>query len=361
MIWPIVLLLLTAASMACAQAAPTWTRDGVERFARLALACVHQEYPSKISHTLQSDEDAKPPRLLTPVFYGCYDWHSAVHGHWLLVRAARGLGGDPLAAEARAALRRSFTADRVAGEIAYLQGQDREPFERPYGLAWLLLLAAELAEWKEDPDARAWSRVLDPLEALAAARLLAYFAKLGQPARVGEHSQTAFALGLALDWARIRGRSAERLALAAQARAFFAADRGWSLRFEPSGQDFLSPGLAEADVLRRVLAPAEFAAWLAAFLPEIPSDGSDAYLPVAVPADRRDGKLAHLDGLNLSRAWMLEGILAGLPHEDPRRPSLERARDRHREAGLAAVTGEHYAGGHWLGSFALYLETGRGL
>lgn len=344
------------------------------RFARLALDCVHQEYPNKIAHVLQEDADAKPPRQLTPAFYGCYDWHSAVHGHWLLARLARSFPEAPFAADARAALAKSLAAEHIATEVAYLNGEGRRTFERPYGLAWLLQLAAELAEWaksSDDPEARGpavrgWSENLAPLEAVAAERFAEWLPKLGHPIRTGEHSQTAFAFGLALDWARQRGRKDLEDLLTERSRALYLQDRDCPLDYEPSGQDFLSPCLAEADLLRRLLPPPVFAAWLGRFLPGIPwtddeTGGAGDWLVPAVVTDPTDGKLAHLDGLNLSRAWMLEGILRGLPEDDPRRPALASAARRHRDSGLASVTGEHYEGGHWLGSFAVYLVTGRGL
>jgi hypothetical protein len=337
------------------------TMPQAEPFADLALACVHTEYPNKIAHTLTSDADARPPRALTPIFYGCFDWHSSVHGHWLLVRVARLHPGTPLAAKANAALARSFTAENAAGELAYLRGPQRQEFERPYGLAWLLQLTAELHDW-DSPAARAWLDVLRPLQAEAVARYTDWLPKLTRPIRTGEHSQTAFAFGLALDWARTADDAAFERLLVDRARAFYEGDRACPMTYEPSGQNFVSPCLAEADLMRRVLDREAFAEWLAAFLPDIPRNRADAsWLDPGVVLDASDGKLAHLDGLNLSRAWMLEGILSALPPDDPRQPALEAAAARHRQAGLAAVTGEHYAGGHWLGTFAMYLTSGRGL
>ncbi len=331
----------------------------VERFARLALECVHQEYPNKIAHVLSSDEDVAPPRELTPAFYGCFDWHSSVHGHWLLTRLARMYPEAEFAAAARKALARSLTAASLSADAAYVAGEGRASFERPYGLAWLLCLAEELRDW-DDPQARKWSANFAPLEKVAAERIKSWLPKLYYPIRVGEHSQTAFAFGLILDWAEaVEDEEMVTLVKGASLR-FYLEDRACPLGYEPSGQDFLSPCIAEADLMRRILPPSQFAQWLNAFLPEIPADGGAGWLPVAVVTDRSDGKLAHLDGLNLSRAWMLEGILAGLPEDDPRRPALRAAADAHSAAGLASVTGEHYEGGHWLGSFATYLVTGKG-
>jgi hypothetical protein len=332
-----------------------------ERFARLALKCVHQEYPNKIAHVLSSDADARVPRELTPAFYGCYDWHSSVHGHWLLARVARLVPEAPFAVDARKALARSLTPANLNAELAYLEGKGRASFERPYGLAWLLQLAAELREW-DTAEARAWSEALAPLERAAVARLREWLPKLTQPVRVGEHSQTAFALGLVLDWARIaRDTETEALVLR-RANDFFAGDKRCPISYEPSGEDFLSPCLAEADLMRRVQqSPKAYARWVTAFLPEVPRGGGAEWLAPGVVSDPTDPKLAHLDGLNLSRAWMLEGIAASMPARDERVEALRAAAAQHREKGLAAVTGEHYEGGHWLGTFAVYLVTGRGL
>jgi len=331
-----------------------------ERFAKLALRCVHKEYPNKISHVLNSDADVAPPQKLTPAFYGCYDWHSSVHGHWLSVRLLRTFPDASFAKAARDALKESLTAENLKAEATYLRGDGRASFERPYGLAWLLQLCAELREW-DTPEAREMLANLKPLEEAAIERLTTWLPKLSNPIRIGEHNQTAFALGLVLDYAR--GKNDERLAkLAADsARKFYLADTDCPLAYEPSGEDFLSPCLAEADVMRRVLTQAEFAKWLSQFLPQIPRRATADWLPVVISPDPSDPKLAHLDGLNLSRAWMLEGILFSLPADDPRRPALTSAAEAHRRAGLAAVTGEHYEGGHWLGSFAVYLTTQRGL
>ena len=331
-----------------------------ERFAKLALACVGKEYPNKISHVLNSDSDVAPPRKLTPAFYGCYDWHSSVHGHWLLVRLVRTRPNVAAATSARDALRKSLTAENLKQEAAYLQGKGRASFERPYGLAWLLQLCTELREW-DDPLAREMSTNLRPLENAAIERLRTWLPKLSHPVRIGEHDQTAFALGLMLDYAQISEQESFAKLASDSAKKFFLADIDCALSYEPSGEDFLSPCLGEADVMRRVLSPTEFAEWLKKFMPRIPTMATADWLPVTVSPDRSDPKLAHLDGLNLSRAWMLEGIISALPRDDSRRPALAAAAAAHRLAGLAAVTGEHYEGGHWLGSFAVYLTTRRGI
>ena len=331
-----------------------------ERFARLALECVEREYPNKIAHVLNDAGDARPPRDLTPVFYGCYDWHSAVHGHWLLVRLARTFPESAFAVEAMGVLERGFTDEKIAAEVAYLEGDGRVSFERPYGLAWLLQLAAELREW-DDEQAQWYAFTLGPLERIASERLAEWLPKLTHPIRVGEHSQTAFAFGLIWDWAVIAQDTVMQQLIKQSIEQFYLSDRDCPLAYEPSGQDFLSPCLAEADLVRRLMDRSTFAAWLGAFLPQVPFNGADTWLEPGIVTDPTDPKLAHLDGLNLSRAWMLEGIAAGLPSEDPRLAAITAAAERHREAGLRSVTGEHYEGGHWLGSFATYLVTGRGL
>ncbi|MBA2272128.1 MAG: DUF2891 domain-containing protein [Chthoniobacterales bacterium] len=331
-----------------------------ERFAKLALECVHKEYPNKISHTMNSDADVAPPRTLTPAFFGCYDWHSSVHGHWLLARLARRFPDAPFAGPAREALRKSLTAENLQTEAAYLRGEGRASFERPYGLAWLLQLSTELREW-DDPDAREMLANLRHLEEATLERLNKWLPKLSHPIRIGEHAQTAFALGLMLDYARATGNTEFAKLLTEKARKFYGNDKNAPLAYEPGGEDFLSPALGEADVMRRVLPPAEFARWLKEFMPQLPTNAKADWLPVAVSPDPSDPKLAHLDGLNISRAWMLEGIVSGLPPNDSRRPAFTAAAEAHHRAGLAAVTGEHYEGGHWLGSFAVYLVSQRGI
>jgi hypothetical protein len=351
---------IAVAAVAPQSSPPALDPAAAERFARLALDCVHREYPNKIAHVLQSGEDARPPRVLTPAFYGCYDWHSSVHGHWLLARLARRFPEAPFAGEARAALAVSLTPANIAAEVAYLRGPGRTSFERPYGLAWLLALAAELRSW-DDPQAREWALILEPLEVESAQRIVAWLPKLQYPIRSGEHSQTAFAFGLIADWTQVRGDVGLARLLEGAARRYYLADRDCPLRYEPSGEDFLSPCLAEADFMRRMLPTHEFAEWLGGFLPGLPTDGRADWLPPGIVTDRSDPKLAHIDGLNLSRAWMLEGIASRLPEKDRRRAALEAAARAHAAAALPAVTGEHYEGGHWLGTFAVYLTTRAGL
>ena len=349
-------LLWLSPSLATGQAA-TIEQERIARFARLALACATQEYPNLIHHTMDSDDQIGAPRQLTPSFYGCYDWHSAVHGHWLLARAARLHPQADFATDARAVLAQNLRADKLLSEAAYLSHPLRQGFERPYGLAWLLQLAAELDEW-DDPQARQWRLALRPLEQIAVERLSSWIPKLHYPIRIGEHSQTAFAFGLIWDYANRANNQVLRSIIEDAGNRFYRNDRQCPLNYEPSGHDFLSPCLAEADFMRRLLAPSEFAEWLSGFAPNLSDKGA---LPVGVVTDRADGKLAHIDGLNISRAWMLEGIVSGLPADDPRVAALTELARQHADSGLAGVSDEHYAGGHWLGSFALYLLSKRGL
>jgi hypothetical protein len=356
----VLLLAWNVVSAETTAVSPSFDIKAAERFASLALACVHREYPNKLSHSLNSDRDVAPPRKLTPAFYGCYDWHSSVHGHWLLVRLVRTFPDAGFAPSAREALRQSLTADNLTGEAAYLRAEGRASFERPYGLTWLLQLAVELREW-DDPEARDMAANLRPLEQAALQRLNGWLPKLSHPVRIGEHDQTSFALGLMLDYARVSGDTGFADLILTKARQFYLEDKDCPLAYEPSGEDFLSPCLGEADLMRRVLPSTEFSHWLRTFLPQISPARKDAWLAPVVSPDPSDPKLAHLDGLNLSRAWMLEGIAAGLPKGDKRLPMSTAVAEEHKRAGLAAVTGKHYEDGHWLGSFAVYLVTTRGI
>lgn len=331
-----------------------------DRFAILALDCVHREYPNKISHVLQSADDAKPPSALTPAFYGCYDWHSSVHGHWLLTRILTTNPNSVLADEIRAKLSKSFTAENFEGELAYYLAPGRNSFERPYGIAWYLQLVSELEE-SDDTQLRAWRETLRPLEGAIVEKTRAWLPNLSYPVRLGTHNQTAFAFGLMIDYARTVGDVEFEADVTRKVLMFHRDDANCPLSYEPSGEDFLSPCLMEADLMRRVLTDVEFSAWLGAFLPQIPSDGTEDWLEPGIVLDASDGKLVHLDGVNLSRAWALEGIASALPEGDPRVGALMASAVRHREVGIAAVSDEHYSGSHWLASFATYLTTQRGL
>jgi hypothetical protein len=324
----------------------------------MARDAIQREYPVALVTVLDHADDVGTPKQLTPVFHGSFDWHSAVHGHWTLARGARLHPDAPWAEPAREALARSFSREKLERELAFLER--RPTFERPYGLAWVLQLAAELLAW-EHTSARRWSQALAPLEDLASKRLLDWATRLPWPVRSGEHGQSAFAFGLALDWARDAGRTTYRERMELECRRLYRADTAAPVAYEPSAHDFLSPVLAEADMLRRVLPREAFANWLYSFLPDPREEMLTRWLTPVTPPDRGDGKFAHLDGLNLSRAWMLDGILSGLSETHEHYSVLERASAMHAAAGLGGAIGEDWMGSHWLGTFAVYLLTRRGV
>jgi hypothetical protein len=332
----------------------TLTRDRASAFAKLALKGVRKEYPNKPEHVLGGPADVKSPKALHPAFYGCYDWHSSVHGHWMLARLARRFPDLPEAAAIRRVLADHLTADNLAAEAAYFARPESRSFERPYGWAWLLKLAEELHGW-DDPAAKAWSRNLRPLADAIAARYLDYFPKQTYPIRTGVHPNTAFGLAFAHDYAAAVGHPRLRALVEERAKAYFGADADVPAGWEPGGADFFSPALTEADLMRRVLPPAEFPAWFHKFLPGAARGEPKALFTPATVTDRTDPQLVHLDGLNLSRAWGLKGVAAALPADDPARPALLASAARHAEAGLAHVASGDYAGEHWLASFAVYL------
>jgi hypothetical protein len=337
---------------------PTTLEVFLNQVIPITLSHLHREYPNGLLHRLDEQTDARSPAQLHPAFYGCYDWHSAVHSHWQVVRALHLYPDAPFAEAAVAALNRSFTTENLAGELAYLSR--RPNFELPYGMAWMLQLLGELRE-QSTPQAERWRTVLAPLETHAAARFRHYLSRLPYPIRSGVHNQTAFAMTLALDWAHVAGDTALATQIAEKALTFFAADRDAPLAYEPSGTDFLSPTLAQADLLRRVLPPTEFARWLWQFWGPYALEILPHCLTPLQVVDFSDGQLAHFTGLNLSRAWMLAGIAAALPATDPRRPLLAHLADQHREAGLRDALHPDYMVAHWTPTFALYLLTGRGL
>lgn len=335
---------------------PKLTRDQASSFARLALKGTDKEYPNKPEHVMAGPDDVKPPKALHPAFYGCYDWHSSVHGHWMLARLLRLFPDLPEAARIRSMLRDHLTAEKLQAEADYFARKDSKSFERPYGWAWLLKLAEELHGW-DDPDAREWSRNLTPLADAIVARYLDFFPRQTYPIRTGVHPNTAFGLSFAIDYARAVGDSRLRARVEERARAYFAADIDAPAKWEPSGADFFSPCLMEADLMRRVLSPAEFPAWFARFLPGASQGEPPSLFTPATVTDRTDPQLVHLDGLNLSRAWCMRSIAEALPAGDPAREALATSSSRHAASALEHVASGDYAGEHWLASFAVYLLT----
>jgi hypothetical protein len=332
----------------------TLSADLAAALARTALAGITREYPNSPAHVLHAAADTRRPRELHPAFYGCFDWHSAVHTHWQLVRLLRRWPCLPTAETVRAALNTHLTAANLRAEAAYFAEPGRSGFERPYGWAWLLKLAMEARSWN-DPDAQRWAVALAPLAELIAERYLDFLPRLTYPVRSGVHSNTAFGLGFALDYARSASHAPLHDLLITRSNAYFAADRDGPAAWEPSGSDFLSPCLVEADLMRRVLPAPAFAAWLSDFLPGLAAGAPAQLFTPALVSDRSDGQIVHLDGLNLSRAWCFWGIAGVLPPDDPRRSAVHSAAERHARAGLAGINSGDYMGEHWLGSFALYM------
>lgn len=323
-------------------------------FARLALNCIGREYPNKLDHCIEDASQVQSPRSLHPAFYGCFDWHSAVHGHWMLVHMLRRSAPLEDPQEIRAALYKNLTPENLLAEVAYFKQRGRASFERTYGWAWLLKLAEELHDW-EDEDGQKWSRNLKPLVAAVVERYEEFLPKQTYPIRTGVHPNTAFALCLTLDYARaIRNQNFSAL-IEEQSRRYFLSDADYPVRLEPGGEDFLSPALVEADLMRRVLPSAEFAEWFHRFLPGLEAGEPRSLLLPAIVSDRTDGKLVHLDGLNLSRAWCMHSVASALPHNDPAATHLRTAAQLHADKGLAHVTSGNYEGEHWLATFAVYL------
>src|ERR1700687_972001 len=336
---PIVLLLIPMVSSARVTD-HALTIDQASHFAKLALGCVQKELPNKIDHLVNDPNDVKRPKDLHPAFYGCLDWHSSVHGHWMLVRLLRTFPALPEAAQIREALDGTRTAKNILAEVAYFAGAHRQSFERTYGWAWLLQLAGELSGW-EDADGKRWATNLQPLTQAIVDRFLTFMPKQTYPIRTGVHPNTAFGLGLALDYARAAGHAQLEALIVERAKTYYGKDINVPASWEPGGEDFLSPSLVEADLMRRVLPSAKFATWLHAFLP--------IGLPVslrkpALVSDRSDPKLAHLDGLNLSRAWCLRAIANALPPKDSLRKALTAAANTHTREGLAHVATGDYTG-----------------
>jgi hypothetical protein len=318
---------------------------------RLPLRCIEQEYPNKLDHVMNNAGEVSSPKTLHPAFYGCLDWHSSVHGHWMLVQLLRRFPDLPETGQVRAVLDRSFTPENIRAEVDYLDQPNRKSFERTYGWAWLLKLAEALHS-SNDPDARRWAKNLEPLAQAIVKRYQDFLPRQTYPIRTGVHPNTAFGIAFALDYARAAGlKDLERL-LVERARFYFEDDRDYPAVWEPGGEDFFSPALIEADLMRRALPPGQFPKWFGRFLPHLSRQAQ--LLKPALVTDRTDPKLVHLDGLNLSRAWCMLGIAEALPMGSADRRLLLGSAQAHLQATLPQVASGNYEGEHWLATFAVY-------
>ncbi len=349
--WSLLSLLLLVTVCPASAAEPQLREDTASRYAQLVLKGVRQEYPNKLDHVMSDASQVLSPRALHPAFYGCFDWHSSVHGHWLLVRLLRQFPALPEAAAVRAVLDEHLSPAAIAVERAYLAQPNRKSFERSYGWAWLLKLSAELESW-DSPEARRWAAALRPLADDFAARAKDFLPRQDYPIRTGVHPNTAYSLYLFLDFAEATKDTALESLVKQRARDYFLQDKAAPLGWEPSGEDFLSPSLEEAALLVRILPADEGRAWLQAFLPGLMA--GDTLTPAKV-SDRSDPKIVHLDGLNLSRARCLYSLARHLGAQHGSGAHFMRLGDLHAEASLPHVNSGNYEGDHWLATFALRL------
>lgn len=324
------------------------TLEQANKLAELPMDCINVEYPNKLNQTLASGEEVREPKELHPAFYGCFDWHSSVHGHWALVSLLREFPDLEKKDEIKNALKSSLTAENIAAEVAYFEKEHNKTYERTYGWAWLLKLAEELHSW-QDPLARELENNLQPLTNLIEDQFQEFLPKLNYPIRVGEHTNTAFALALAYDYAVALEKPEFRELIEQRARSFYVNDDNCPLGWEPSGFDFLSPCFSEIDIMRRILPKNAFFMWMEDFMPQLKNEGFT--LEVGEVSDRTDGKLVHLDGLNFSRAWVMFGLANQYPEEYSH---LREIAQEHMQYSFPNLVGDTYEGGHWLGTFALY-------
>ncbi len=318
------------------------------KFAALPLECIEAEYPNKLGQVVSSDADLRAPAELHPIFYGCFDWHSSVHGHWLLAKALHKFPSTDLSKKIITLFNRQFTKEKVQQELIYFEPKLNKSYERTYGWAWILKLQAELTQLPEDKTYK-WSETLSPLTEFIEEQYTAFLPKLIYPIRVGEHTNTAFGLSLALDYAQIVQHADFENLIRTRAMTYYGADTECPLNWEPSGFDFISPCLQEAELMSKVLEPAEFEKWINLFLPVLFEKGFD--LQPGRVADRTDGKLVHLDGLNFSRAWCLYRIAEAITSYTA---ELTKIADKHMRASMQQVAESDYMGSHWLASFLVY-------
>ncbi|MGY5850574.1 DUF2891 domain-containing protein [Salegentibacter sp. F14] len=322
--------------------------EQANKLAELPLNCIGTEYPNKLGQTLENKEAIGEPHQLHPAFYGCFDWHSSVHGHWSLVSLLKQFPKLEKRKEIRELLQESLSRENIQGELEYFTRAESDSYERTYGWAWLLKLSQELKTW-EDPLAVELDQNLQPLTNLIVQRYEEFLPKLNYPIRVGEHENTAFGLSYAWDYAIVAENEKFQELISKRARDFYLSDDQCPITWEPSGFDFLSPCLEEVNIMRRVLPKNAFMMWLDDFMPNLKEESFD--IEVGEVSDRSDGKLVHLDGLNFSRAWVFYGLANQYPEEFGH---LKKLADSHVAYSFPNLVGDSYEGGHWLGSFAIY-------
>lgn len=327
------------------------TVKGASHLASLPLKCIGQEFPNKTSHTSNTDSDhVLLPRQLHPAFFGCFDWHSCVHGHWMLVRLLKLFPDMPESGNIRAAINKTITIENIKQEVKYFEMPLTGSWERAYGWAWILKLDQELFNWN-DADGKKWYEALQPLTKKILEVWTKFLPKQTYPNRTGVHPNTAFGLAFALDYARTEKNAAFEKAIIESAKRLYGKDKNVPASWEPDGSDFLSPSLEEADLMRRALPAKEFITWFNQFY----TNTSLRHLTVLpVVSDRTDLQIVHLDGLSFSRSWCMKGIASALPANDPRRKMLMRSVANHLSLSLPHVVSGNYGGEHWLASFAVY-------
>lgn len=349
----ICLLLAACGGDERASEAPPLPVESATRFADLAMSCINREYPNKLGQVLKDASDLLPPHALHPAFYGCFDWHSSVHGHWMLVKLLKEMDELPGREEIAAAVFSSLDPAKIEGEVRYFENASPS-WERTYGWAWLLQLATELHTW-DDPFGEKLAEDLDPLAQAIRDRYIDFMPRQEYPVRTGVHPNTAFGLSFAYDFAAVVKDDDLMNVIVDAAMRYYAEDKACPLSWEPSGEDFLSPCFEEAALMARVLKNDDYAEWLAEFLPQL--NDLDALVPASV-SDRSDPKIVHLDGLNLSRAWNMF-VIANKIDDEKFAERLREKAEEHLAASLPHITSEHYEGSHWLGSFAVYALTAR--
>lgn len=329
------------------------TRDMANEWAMLVLKGVATEFPNKLSLVYSNKGQIKSPREHFPAFFGSFDWHSSVHGHWVLVRLLKRFPEMDAAKTIRATLGDHLSLENLEREASFFAKDEQRAFERMYGWAWLLRLVIELEQW-DDPEATMWRGNLRPLEMILVGRIIEYLPKLTYPIRIGQHTDTGFALGQIFDYAlQVENRKLKEL-VSERAIFYYAEDRGYPVHYEPSGHDFFSSCWNEADLMRRVLPQSEFASWLKRFLPKLSTQLDDGTITPVIVSDTSDPKIVHLAGLNLNRAWCLNSVANALPLQHPVRQKLVSSAKRHLESGLQYINSGHYEGDHWLATFGLY-------